>query len=67
MTISEYNNGVRTFKWYFLRWVCSVAELGSGFVGIVTLGFYKPLWVIKTECWFMDYDGWLREESCKRQ
>lgn len=35
------NDTKRDFKWYFLRWLCCVADLVLGLIGTLTLGFIE--------------------------
>lgn len=40
--------------WYFARWVVSLSNCITGLIGVLTLGFWTPMWDMHVQGWFLD-------------
>ena len=56
------------FKWYWLRWLCSVADLADGLAGTLTLGFWRPDIGLRASDAFLNYqeDSWRKRADAHR-
>ena len=42
------------FKYYFLRWVTHWIQIVEGVCGVVSLGFFNPIWSLRALSWELD-------------